>query len=199
MSMRKPIAAARRHCGMAAKLSILAVFMIFGAESAITRAATPSFTVASPGLTDGALLPPRHAGNAGDCGGGNISPALAWSGVPDGTKSFAIVVFDADGGKGLGLVHFLAYDIPPMVHSFAEGAGSGSSGGFVGGLNVKNANTYFGPCPTVGDQPHHYVFSVYALDLAPGTLTPGLTRDLFLQAVRGHVLAASSIVLRYAR
>jgi phosphatidylethanolamine-binding protein (PEBP) family uncharacterized protein len=97
------------------------------------------------------------------------------------------------------LVHFLAYDIPPMVHSFAEGAGSGSSGGFVGGLNVKNANTYFGPCPTVGDQPHHYAFSVYALDLAPGTLTPGLTRDLFLQAVRGHVLAASSIVLRYAR
>jgi phosphatidylethanolamine-binding protein (PEBP) family uncharacterized protein len=43
------------------------------------------------------------------------------------------------------------------------------------------------------------VFSVYALDLAPGTLTPGLTRDLFLQAVRGHALAASSIVLRYAR
>ena len=82
MSMRKPIAAARRRCGMAAKLSILAVFMIFGAPSAMTRAAAPSFTVTSPGLADSALLPPRNAGNAGDCGGENISPALAWSGVP---------------------------------------------------------------------------------------------------------------------
>ena len=87
----------------------------------------------------------------------------------------------------------------PRRTSFAEGAGAGSSGGFVGGTNTKDVNTYSGPCPPVGDQPHHYVFSVYALDLAPGTLAPGLTRDLFLQAARGHVLAASSVVLRYAR
>jgi Raf kinase inhibitor-like YbhB/YbcL family protein len=198
MSMRKPIAAARRRGGMAAKLSILAVFTIFGQESAMTRAATPSFTVTTPGLADGAVLPPRHAGS-GDCGGENISPALAWTGVPEATKSFAIVVYDPDGGKGLGSVHFVAYDIPAAAHSFAEGAGAGTSGGFVGGTNTRGINSYAGPCPPAGDQPHHYVFSVYALDLAPGTLTPGLTRDLFLQAVRGHVLAASSIVLRYAR
>ncbi len=198
MSMRKPIAAAGRRCGTAVKLSILAVFMLVGQESAMTNAAAPSFTVTSPELTDGALLPRRHAGS-GDCGGENISPPLAWSGVPEGTKSFALVVYDPDGGKGLGSVHFVAYDIPAAAKSFAEGAGAGTSGGFVGGTNTRGTNSYAGPCPPMGDQPHHYVFSVYALDIAPGTLAPGLTRDLFLQAVRGQVLAASSIVLRYAR
>jgi Raf kinase inhibitor-like YbhB/YbcL family protein len=199
MSMRMPVAHSRRSGAMAAKLSILAVFSMFGLENAMVSAATPSFTVTSPGLADGALLSARHAGNAGDCGGENISPPLAWSGVPDGTKSFAIVVYDPDGGKGLGSVHFVAYDIPPAAKSFAEGAGAGASGGFVGGTNTRGVNSYSGPCPPVGDQPHHYVFSVYALDLAPGSLLPGLTRDLFLQAARGHVLAASSVVLRYAR
>ncbi|MBV8185150.1 MAG: YbhB/YbcL family Raf kinase inhibitor-like protein [Hyphomicrobiales bacterium] len=184
---------------MSAKLSILAVFLMFGLEPPMTQAASPSFTVTSPEFADGALLSSRHAGNAGDCGGENISPALAWSGAPDGTKSFAIVVYDPDGGKGLGSVHFVAYDISPQTRSFAEGAGASASGGFVGGTNTRGVQAYSGPCPPVGDQPHHYVFSVYALDIPPGTLGGGLTRDAFLQAARGHVLAASSIVLRYAR
>ncbi|MBV9568337.1 MAG: YbhB/YbcL family Raf kinase inhibitor-like protein [Hyphomicrobiales bacterium] len=171
---------------------------MLGPESAMTLAATPSFTVTSPELEDGALLPRRHAG-ASECGGENISPALAWSGVPEGTKSFAIVVYDPDGQKGLGSAHFVAYDIPQTARGFAEGAGASASRGFVGGTNTRGVNFYSGPCPPVGDQPHHYVFSVYALDLAPGALEAGLTRDAFLQAAREHVLAASSIVLRYAR
>ena len=165
----------------------------------MTTAQARSFTVTSPGLADGALLSRRNAGSAGDCGGENMSPALAWSEVPEGTKSFAIVVYDVDGGKGSGSVHFVAYDISPSATTLSEGAGGNSSGGFVGGTTTRGTNAYFGPCPPVGDQPHHYAFSVYALDLEPGTLSAGLTRDLFLQAARGHVLAASSVVLRYAR
>jgi hypothetical protein len=199
MSKRKAIPLTPRPAATVANLLILLIFLTFSVESAMTRAATTSsFAVTSPGLEDGALLARRHAG-AGDCGGENISPALAWSGVPRGVKSFAIVVYDPDGGKGLGSVHFVAYDVPEAARSFAEGAGAGTAGGFVGGTNTRGLNSYSGPCPPVGDQPHHYVFSVYALDLAPGTLRPGLTRDAFLQAARGHVLAASSIVLRYAR
>ena len=191
--------ARQRSCALAvAKFLAVSFLMIFGLESAMTHAATTSFTVTSPGLEDGALLPRRHAGS-GDCGGENVSPALAWAGVPEGTKSFAIVVYDPDGGKGLGSVHFVAYDISDKARGFAEDFGSGASGGFVGGTNTRGVNSYSGPCPPPGDQPHHYVFSVYALDLASGTLAAGLTRDAFFQAVRGHVLAASSIVLRYAR
>jgi Raf kinase inhibitor-like YbhB/YbcL family protein len=175
------------------------VFLNTALEGAMTSAQARSFTVTSPGLADGALLSRRHAGSAGDCGGENISPALAWSEAPEGTKSLAVVVYDPDGGKGLGSVHWVAYDVPASTSAFAEGAGAASSGGFVGGTNTRGTPAYFGPCPPIGDQPHHYVFSVYALDLEPGTLAPGLTRELFLQAVRGHVLAASSVVLRYAR
>ena len=96
-------------------------------------------------------------------------------------------------------MHWVAYDIAPSSGVLEEGAGGAESGRFVGGTNTSGTTTYVGPCPPVGDQPHHYVFSVYALDLQPGTLAPALARDAFLQAVRGHILAASSIVLRYAR
>jgi Raf kinase inhibitor-like YbhB/YbcL family protein len=158
-----------------------------------------SFAVTSPGLDDGGFLARRNAGG-GDCGGENISPPLGWSHAPLGTLSHAVVMYDPDGGKGLGSVHWVAYDIAPSMNFLlAEGAGTSGSSLFVGGANTRGTTGYVGPCPPVGDRPHHYVFSVYALDLKPGTLPPGLTRDAFLQAVRGHVLAASSIVLRYAR
>jgi Raf kinase inhibitor-like YbhB/YbcL family protein len=157
------------------------------------------FTVMSPGLDDGALLSRRNAASAGDCGGENISPPIAWSNTPKGTLSHAVVVYDPDGSKGLGSVHWVAYDIAASTTSLAEGAGSAPSTQFVGGANNRGGNSYAGPCPPVGDRLHHYVFSVYALDLPPGKLQPGLTRDALLHAIRGYVLAASSIVLRYAR
>jgi len=165
----------------------------------MATAQAQSFTVTSPGSADGALLTRRNAASAGDCGGENISPPIAWSHAPSGTLSHAIVMYDPDGGKGLGSVHWVAYDIAPSSAALEEGAGTAESGRFVGGTTTRGTTTYAGPCPTVGDQPHHYVFSVYALDLRPGSLAPALTRDAFLQAIRGHILAASSIVLRYAR
>jgi Raf kinase inhibitor-like YbhB/YbcL family protein len=174
-------------------------FVAMTSEGEMALAQAQSFTVTSPGSADGALMTRRNAGSAGDCGGENISPPLAWSHAPAGTLSHAVVVYDPDGGKGLGSVHWVAYDISPSVTSLAEGAGTVVSGLFVGGTNTRGTTTYFGPCPPVGDQPHHYVFGVYALDVAPGTLAPALTRDLLFQAIRGHVLAAASIVLRYAR
>jgi len=158
-----------------------------------------SFAVTSPGLADGARLTRRNAARARDCGGEDISPALAWSHGPNGTSSYAIITYDVDGGKGLGSVHWVAYDIAPSILKLGEGAGSAPAGLFVAGTNSRGTRVYSGPCPPAGDRPHHYAFGVYALDLKPGMLPPGLTRDAFLQAVRAHVLAASSIVLRYSR
>jgi len=173
--------------------------LVITREDAMAAGQAVSFTVTSPGAADGAMLSRRNAGSAGDCGGENISPPLAWSQAPAGTLSYAVIVYGPDGAKGLGVAHWLAYDIAPATASLAEGAGSAPSGLFVGGTNTRSTNAYFGPCPPVGDQPHHYVFGVYALDLPPGTLAAGLTRDQLFQEIRGHVLAASSIVLRYAR
>ena len=153
----------------------------------------------SPAFQDGGDLTRRNASDAESCGGGNISPPLTWSHAPQGTRSFAVVVYDPDGGKGLGSVHWVAYGIAPSIAALPEGAGTISPAPFIGGANNRGTRTYSGPCPPVGDRPHHYVFSVYALDLAPDALKAGLTRDAFLAAIRGHSLAAASVVARYAR
>jgi Raf kinase inhibitor-like YbhB/YbcL family protein len=173
--------------------------MSFAGQTALTAGQSASFTVTSPGATDGALLKKRNAASIRDCGGEDVSPPLAWSQPPAGTQSHAVVMTDPDGGKGLGSVHWVAYGIASSTSALGEGAGMADRGLFVGGTNSRDTLAYAGPCPPIGDQPHHYVFSVYALDLKPGTLPPGLTRDALLQAIRGHVLAEASIVLRYAR
>jgi Raf kinase inhibitor-like YbhB/YbcL family protein len=116
-----------------------------------------------------------------------------------GTRSFALVMIDPDGGKGLGSVHWVAYGLEPSVTSLAEGEGGSPVKKMTGGTNTAGMTTYRGPCPPVGDQPHHYVIGIYALDLDPGALPPGLTRDALFEAIRGHSLAEASIVGRYAR
>lgn len=160
-----------------------------------------AFTIKSSSFSENELIPKKHAAKGGPrkCDGENISPALEWSNAPSGTKSFAIVVTDAVGGHGLGIVHWVGYGIPASTTSFAEGALSKPSKDYVGGLNVIKKGFYFGPCPDVGDNPHYYEFTIIALDLAPDALAPGLDLASLLKAIKGHNLSATSIIGRYAR
>jgi len=160
--------------------------------------AQQSFAVSSSAFDEDGLLTAKNANSANNCGGENVSPPLAWSDAPAGTRSFAVVMIDPDGGKGLGSVHWIAYGIAPSVTALAEGEGSAPAKKFIAGNNGASM-IYRGPCPPVGDSPHHYVIGVYALDLEPNALQPGLTRDAFLEAIRGHNLAETSIVARYSR
>jgi phosphatidylethanolamine-binding protein (PEBP) family uncharacterized protein len=89
------------------------------------------------------------------------------------------------------------YGIAPATTGLA--AGEAVPQGGVSGTNRTGGPGYYGPCPPVGEVPHHYIAQVYALDLAPGALPAGLTRDAFLAAIKDHVLAATSTVLRYGR
>jgi Raf kinase inhibitor-like YbhB/YbcL family protein len=167
------------------------------------------FTVTSTSIKDGARIPVRFA--AGDpkrpcrpgsteicpCPGQNVSPNLRWSNAPEGTKSFAILMYDIDGLSGAGVSHWVAYNIAPNVTELAEGDGTAGRK-FTGGKGTRGEANYLGPCPPRGDGPHHYSFTVIALDLEP-KLPPGLTREAFLEAVKGHQLAASSIGGLFAR
>lgn len=155
-----------------------------------------AFELSSPGMMDGATLDSSHAADAQNCGGKNVSPALQWRNAPAGTKSFAIGLFDPDGAKGLGVVHWLMYGLPASTTSLAEGTPPAAG---VGGTNRTGHTGYYGPCPPMGEIPHHYVAQVWALELAPDALPAGLTRDALLAAMKDHVLAATSIVLRYGR
>jgi Raf kinase inhibitor-like YbhB/YbcL family protein len=169
-------------------------------QPGIGRAAEP-FTLTSSAFADGGTVPAKHAGALPgiSCGGENVSPQLAWSNAPAATKSFAIVMFDADGGRGTGSNHWVAYGIPPTVAALKEGEASTAPTTWTGGKNTRGINYYFGPCGPAGDSPHHYVITLIATDIAPGELSPGLTREELLQKLRGHALAPATIVGKYVR
>jgi len=105
--------------------------------------------------------------NGASCQGENRSPSLSWSGAPQGTKSFAITLFDPDARKGAGWWHWTVANIPASVTTLAADAGNkdGSKlpAGAVQGRNDFGYAGFGGACPPKGDKPHHYHFKVWAL------------------------------------
>jgi Raf kinase inhibitor-like YbhB/YbcL family protein len=163
----------------------------------IANAAEP-FMLTSSAFKDGTPMPKKHANNTpgnANCVGENISPPLAWSGPPAGTKSFALTMVDPEGRGGTGVVHWVAYGIPVSVTGFAEGEVSKPSDKYVGGKGTAGggATTYMGPCTPPG-APHHYTFILIATDLEPKELPPGLTRDELFAKLTGHTKGATGLV-----
>ena len=148
--------------------------------------------------------------------GGGKSPALSFGALPKGTKSLAVVMEDPDAGIK-PLVHWLVADLnpigtlpanvrpgdnpiivfPPKARPNDAATDAMSPGGVQGG-NSHGKVGYSGPKPPVGDKPHRYVFTVYALDTKLG-LKPAFNRIALLKAVKGHVLGQGSVVGRYAK
>jgi Raf kinase inhibitor-like YbhB/YbcL family protein len=163
----------------------------------IASAAEP-FMLTSSAFKDGTHMPKKHANNTpgnANCVGENVSPPLAWSGTPAGTKSFALTMVDPEGRGGTGVVHWVAYGIPVSVTGFAEGEVSKPSDKYVGGKGTAGggATTYMGPCTPPG-APHHYTFILIATDLEPKELPPGLTRDELFAKLTGHTKGATGLV-----
>jgi Raf kinase inhibitor-like YbhB/YbcL family protein len=174
-----------------------AVFSAVMTVASVCDAAEP-FTLTSPAFKDGAAMPKNaSAPNTPErvCGGGTeVSPGFAWANPPAGTKSFAILMFDPEGQRGFGVSHWVAYDIPATTHELKEGEGSKATTAFVQGMANRDTPKFRGVCPAPGDLPHHYVTTLMALDIPPGQLKPGLTREAFFEAVKGKSLGAISIV-----
>jgi Raf kinase inhibitor-like YbhB/YbcL family protein len=176
-----------------------ALFALAVALTASAPAAAAGLAVDTSAFLDGGALPASDAAAADHCGGRNISPPLRISGIPPNARSLAVVVFDIDANGGHGFVHWVAYDISPALTPLPTGFGSQPRTAYAGGTNDAGTTMYFGPCPPIGDRPHHYVFSVYALDLRPGALPRGLTRHALLAAIKSHVLGSASITGTYVR
>ena len=163
------------------------------------------FRVTSPDFRDNGMLAAVNGGTGTstrgnwDCAGQNVSPALAWSNAPAGTKSFAVIMDDPDAAQGLGNNHWIAYGIPASVNTLARNAGAPGSPLLVEGANGRKLPQYSGPCSEPDAKPHHFLWMVFALDLAPDALAPGLARDAFMAQIRDHNLAEASISSIYER
>lgn len=157
-----------------------------------------ALAISSSSFTDGGVIALQQVGPDPACGAGEgRTPQLSWKNLPYGTQSLALVMFDPDGGKGLGVVHWIAYDIDPALGALEEGAGWQTSQALIVGRNSHGTMTYRGPCPPAGDKPHHYALTLIATDLPLGTLPEALDRNGLLELLQGHALGAQSLVGRY--
>jgi len=141
------------------------------------------FSLTSTTFKDGTLMPKKVANSTANaptnpnCVGENVSPEFSWTGVPEGTKSFVLTMFDPEGRAPSGVSHWVAYGIPPSVTGFAEGEVSKPSDKYVGGKSTQGVGFYSGPCTPPNASAHHYTFVLIATDFDPKELPPGLTRD----------------------
>jgi hypothetical protein len=153
------------------------------------------FALTGGDVAAGEPIDPLHT-----CDGANISPALAWEGVPEGTAELALVMDDPDAPGGT-FTHWVVYAIPTDSTGLERGVPPGPvvSGAFSlrQGLNDgSDVPGYTGPCPPEGE--HGYVFTLYALD-EPTGLDGGATVDELRAALEGHVLAEAVLTAPYSR
>jgi Raf kinase inhibitor-like YbhB/YbcL family protein len=158
-------------------------------------------TLTSSAIQDNGALATKNACSdkerSPNCVGENISPPLAWSNPPDGTKSFALLLFDPEGRAPAGVSHMVVYGIPADVKGFAEGELSKPSDKFVGGKSTMNQGIYFGPGTPPNTDWHHYTWTIIATDLDPKALQPGMTREELAAALKDHVKGSAGLVTRF--
>ena len=166
-------------------------------------ASAQGFTLTSTDVKGGATIGNHQVFNGMGCTGENISPQLSWKGAPAGTKSFGITVYDPDAPTGSGWWHWMVYNLPATTTSLAAGAGNSAkkllpTGSTQGPTDFGTAG-WGGPCPPVGDKPHHYVFTVYALKTDKLDIPAGATSAMVGYNLNGNRLGKASFTALYGR
>jgi Raf kinase inhibitor-like YbhB/YbcL family protein len=178
-------------------IPLLALALAAPADSvAPQKPAASSFRLRSSSFDAGASIPSRHT-----CEDGDASPALRWSGAPDSTKSFALIVDDPDApdpaAPRVVWVHWVLYDIPAGTSALSENATARTlPAGARIGINDWKQPIWRGPCPPKGE--HRYFFKLYALDI----VLPDLGRPnkaALEKAMTGHVLARAELMGKYQK
>jgi len=155
-----------------------------------------SLTITSSAFSQNGEIPAKYT-----CDGKDVSPPLAWSGLPAGTKSLALIVDDPDAPDPavpkMTWVHWVLYNIPPGATGLPEGVKPGElPKGTKEGLNDWKRTGYGGPCPPIGR--HRYFHKLYALDVVLPELGKTTKQDLE-RAMKGHVLFSAELVGTYKR
>ena len=149
-------------------------------------------TITSSAFEDGGLIPAKYT-----CDGANISPPLQWQGVPEGTKSIALISDDPDAPMGTW-VHWVLYNLPADTEELHENVPPDQTlpSGARQGVTDFGRVGYGGPCPPGGT--HRYFFKIYALDTEID-LPAGAGKRELLNAIEGHILAQGQLIGKYKR
>ena len=151
-----------------------------------------TLTLRSPAFGNDERIPDRYAR-----GPDNLSPPLEWSGAPEGTRSFALVVEDPDAPRGT-FRHWAVHGLEPDRTRLDEGAGQRDSDLAQGANDFGNSN-YDGPEPPEGDAPHHYHFRLAALDTDHLEVGPRQRAEAVWEAAQGLILEVAELVGTYQR
>jgi len=148
--------------------------------------------IMSPAFEDGGLIPAKYT-----CDGADISPPLRWEGVPEGTRSIALICDDPDAPMGT-FVHWVLFDLPAETRELAEKIPDDETlpDGSRQGISDFGKVGYGGPCPPSGT--HRYFFKIYALDKKIDTVAVADKAQL-LGAMEGHILGQGQLIGKYKR
>jgi Raf kinase inhibitor-like YbhB/YbcL family protein len=181
-------------------LPILTAFMVFGLvllnPNWIHSEGDMTLTLKSNVFDQGGGIPSKYT-----CEGKDISPPLAWAGVPKTARSLVLIVDDPDApdpkAPKMTWVHWVLFNIPPDVSGLPEGTTSAKLPSGAGeGLNDWKQTGYRGPCPPIGR--HRYFYKLYALDtVLEGLSTP--TKAKVEAAMKGHIIAQTELMGTYQK
>ena len=157
--------------------------------------AAMAMTLNSPAFQQNGHIPSKYT-----CEGEDVSPPLAWEGVPNGAKSLVLIIDDPDApdpkAPKMVWVHWVVYNIPPDTKSLPENAHKARlPQGALPGLNDFQKTGYGGPCPPI--RRHRYFHKLYALDITLDLR--GATKSQIERAMQGHVLANAELIGTYQK
>jgi len=158
----------------------------------------PSFTLSSPDFAQGDLMPQWARSGIAGAGGEDRSPTLHWEGVPSGTKSFVLTVYDPDAPTGSGFWHWAVRDIPGDVTSLPADAGNPDASllpeGSITSDNEYRIQRFLGAAPPAGHGVHRYFFTLSALDVEKLEISDGATPAVLGFMLRDHILGRAQLV-----
>lgn len=167
-------------------ITCISMLMLFSVNS---NSAPNTFELHSNSFNQQSPLRPIYT-----CDGQDISPALAWTGAPINTETFALILSDPDAPQGT-FYHWVVYNIPKTVTTFSEGMNQLPSGA-LSGQNSFGKSGYNGPCPPKGIA-HRYIFTVYALNTRLA-LPSGVDASTLINAMQKHILKSAEISTTYS-
>ncbi len=167
--------------------------VIFIVTIALGGGIAMGFELKSSAFAAAAMIPKKHT-----CDGEDLSPALEWTGIPEGTNSLALICDDPDAPVGTW-VHWVLYGLPVDVNKLPEGVPPDKTieKGVCQGVNDFRRIGYGGPCPPPG-KPHRYFFKLYALK-EKVNLSPGASKKDLLKAMEGRILGQAELMGKYGR